>query len=330
MSHEALTLSVWPQRVRVLSISRKDLPRATFALTHAILALSSNRQQENIKNNVAPFFYLSEANDSEVTIVLEDGCMTNLQETPFSLAQKRFAVIEITGSLGAAAVGVIHSVARPLAAAHLSIFYLSSYDTDFLLVAESDLDAATRVLAQHFTVLDDDCGGSPLAKSPLPLSTLGAAAAALTTVRRTLAVDSTKLHLIGLAPSSLVAAAGIILQLVLWPQTTPRSFFALCVTSDRVSVVCDDVGLRALESLGEHVSLLSYSTSFVRVQVQAQEQLGFDEPGVVEALARPLADSKVSIFQISTFATEHTLISVKDLPRAVSALRSDGYIVIGY
>ena len=47
----------------------------------------------------------------------------------------------------------------------------------------------------------------------------------------------------------------------------------------------------------------------------------------MEAIARPLAEARVPIFQISTYQTEHTLISVQDVPRALAALRSDGYVV---
>ena len=213
-------------------------------------------------------------------------------------------------------------MARPLAAAALSIFYLSSYDTDFLLVAEEDLLRARRVLASHFTVLDISGQNTDPISIPVALaapSTLGAR------VRRVLAVDRRPLHLIGLAPASLVAAAGALLQLVLWPSTA-QGFLALCVTGERVSIVCDDAAVQVVQSVvGDAV--LSYSTTFVRVHGHSEEQLGFDEPGIVDALARPLAQAQVPIFQISSFSTEHTLIARGDLPRALAALKSDGYVL---
>ena len=43
-------------------------------------------------------------------------------------------------------VGVLVSLAGPLAEAGISIFALSTYDTDYLMVKESDLTKATRVL----------------------------------------------------------------------------------------------------------------------------------------------------------------------------------------
>jgi hypothetical protein len=42
--------------------------------------------------------------------------------------------------------GVIAGVTSPLAAAEVSVFSISSYATDYLLVQESDLDRATRAL----------------------------------------------------------------------------------------------------------------------------------------------------------------------------------------
>ena len=43
--------------------------------------------------------------------------------------------------------GILASVANPLAAAGISIFAISSYDTDYVLVKEENLDRAMSVLA---------------------------------------------------------------------------------------------------------------------------------------------------------------------------------------
>jgi hypothetical protein len=45
-------------------------------------------------------------------------------------------------------VGVLASLALPLAQAGVSIFTLSTYDTDYLLVRQVDLDRATQALIQ--------------------------------------------------------------------------------------------------------------------------------------------------------------------------------------
>ena len=49
--------------------------------------------------------------------------------------------------LGPAHIGVLASLAAPLAAAEVSIFVVSTFDTDYLLVKEARLPAALEALA---------------------------------------------------------------------------------------------------------------------------------------------------------------------------------------
>jgi hypothetical protein len=59
---------------------------------------------------------------------------------------------EIDGPIDFALTGVLSSVLNPLASAGLSIFALSTYDTDWILVRVDKLAAAGAVLAAHFRI----------------------------------------------------------------------------------------------------------------------------------------------------------------------------------
>ena len=75
-----------------------------------------------------------------------------------------WAALHIEPAAGAAAsipfdaVGVLLALLRPLAAAKVGIFALSTFDTDHLLVKATDLDTACAALraAGHSVALDDD------------------------------------------------------------------------------------------------------------------------------------------------------------------------------
>jgi hypothetical protein len=45
-------------------------------------------------------------------------------------------------------IGVLASVANPLAAAQVSILSIATYDTDYVLVTEPDLPTALKALAE--------------------------------------------------------------------------------------------------------------------------------------------------------------------------------------
>jgi hypothetical protein len=54
--------------------------------------------------------------------------------------------MQIEGTLAFTLTGVLASVAAPLAGAGISVFAVSTYDTDYLLISEEDLLEATQVL----------------------------------------------------------------------------------------------------------------------------------------------------------------------------------------
>ena len=56
--------------------------------------------------------------------------------------------LKVVGPLDFSLVGVLASLALPLAEAGISIFVLSTYDTDYILVKEADLDNAYQTLRE--------------------------------------------------------------------------------------------------------------------------------------------------------------------------------------
>lgn len=63
-------------------------------------------------------------------------------------SNKGWRCLKVHGPLDFSLTGILVSLARPLAEAGISIFALSTYDTDYLLVKETDLDRALAVLTQ--------------------------------------------------------------------------------------------------------------------------------------------------------------------------------------
>ena len=61
-------------------------------------------------------------------------------------AERKRRLLQIEGTLAFTLTGVLASVAVPLAKAEISIFAVSTYDTDYLLVTEEDLAATMEVL----------------------------------------------------------------------------------------------------------------------------------------------------------------------------------------
>ena len=63
-------------------------------------------------------------------------------------AQRGWRGLRVVGPLDFAETGILESLANPLAGAHISIFSLSTYDTDYLLLPAADLEPALRAVSE--------------------------------------------------------------------------------------------------------------------------------------------------------------------------------------
>lgn len=64
-------------------------------------------------------------------------------------AERGWRALQVQGPLEFAMVGVLASIANPLARAGVSIFVLSTFDTDYILVKEAALERAVEALSQE-------------------------------------------------------------------------------------------------------------------------------------------------------------------------------------
>ena len=61
-------------------------------------------------------------------------------------AESNRRVLRVESVLAFTLTGVIAALAEPLAAAAISLFAISTYDTDYLLIADADLERAITIL----------------------------------------------------------------------------------------------------------------------------------------------------------------------------------------
>jgi hypothetical protein len=68
---------------------------------------------------------------------------------PGCRADRGWRCIQVSGPLALTTVGVLADLSAVLASAGVSIFALSTYDTDYVLVRETDLGSAMGALVAH-------------------------------------------------------------------------------------------------------------------------------------------------------------------------------------
>ena len=87
------------------------------------------------------FFHSVTKTDQEISLVCEERLLSGDVK-----AERSKKLLRVESTLAFSLTGIVASLAAPLAEAAVSIFTLSTYDTDYLLVREEDLEKAVTAL----------------------------------------------------------------------------------------------------------------------------------------------------------------------------------------
>jgi len=96
----------------------------------------------------SPFWSVTRS-DSELSIVCAE------EDIPDDArAERGWCALQLAGPLDFSLVGVVASLVSPLAEANVSIFVISTFETDYLLVRESDHSRAVAALREAGHAVD--------------------------------------------------------------------------------------------------------------------------------------------------------------------------------
>lgn len=134
MTATSLTLEILPGRFAVARLPRNaDFP--AWAARGAVVSMTRT--------------------PDEVSVICDEAALPD-----GSLAERGFRCLRVAGSIPFSAVGVLESLARPLAEARVSVMAVSTYETDYLFVRAEDLAAARDALsAAGFDFAAGPCAG---------------------------------------------------------------------------------------------------------------------------------------------------------------------------
>lgn len=88
----------------------------------------------------SPFFSLTKTED-EISIICNEDSVPEDAQT-----EGGWRAFKVQGPLEFSQTGILSSLASPLAIADISIFALSTFETDYLLVKEDKLEKASEIL----------------------------------------------------------------------------------------------------------------------------------------------------------------------------------------
>ena len=85
---------------------------------------------------------------NELSLVVPESILPLAKSEPALLTEAGWRALEVAGPLPFDLVGILASLTAPLARAGVPVFALSTFDTDYLLVKETDLPNAMTALRE--------------------------------------------------------------------------------------------------------------------------------------------------------------------------------------
>lgn len=96
------------------------------------------------------FFSITTTEDELSIVCSQENLPHNIQCELLNIqCEKDWQILKIEGPLDFSLVGILASISSLMAKEQISIFALSTYDTDYILVKEADIDAAINALLKN-------------------------------------------------------------------------------------------------------------------------------------------------------------------------------------
>lgn len=118
------------------------LPLVVLPHPLAVCRLAADAAVPPWAGGPSPFLTVSRTAEELSITAVQSSVPADIQ------CERDYRAIKVRGPLPLNLVGILASIANPLAGAGLSIFAISTYDTDYVLVKAAVLDSAVAVLSQ--------------------------------------------------------------------------------------------------------------------------------------------------------------------------------------
>jgi len=312
-------LTILPTKLNIASISGSQ----TSLLIHPLVSqfLYTNRDEDS-------FFSITKT-EHEISLVIEDQHLqsiiqfandNNLNACIDKWPQNWIALRTDLGSSGGDNNGsVVNSLAQPLSDANITIFYVSTYSSDYCLVEEHNVERALKVLRNEFKVLIE---GEELIKTMTqegPKESFTIQTKSEDTKHRKLFFYDTELHLARISSENISQLAVFLLGGFFFDTCKTATIISFIQIEGEVSLMGDVKFFQTIKP--NVVSYLSLYSESWRVFSIGDQPLGYSESGIVHSISAPLAERETSIFYMSTFRTDYCLVTSSDAENSLSILK---------
>lgn len=121
------------------------MPKQTLEILPEIFVIHSLPDDATIPADVfkASVYFIGKTNE-ELSLVVPESIKINSDDS-----DSGWKALEVLGPLNLSMVGIMSQIGSVLASAKVSIFVLSTFETDFFLVKQKDLETASVALIEN-------------------------------------------------------------------------------------------------------------------------------------------------------------------------------------
>lgn len=324
-------LKVLPQRFVLASLKQEQLAGCALPLLKLIL----------YPENKERFFSFTDTS-SEISLVLEEAALSLFQADTLQHTTQRWrAIMFDEGPLGLESTGIVNSVALPLSREEINIYYVSTYNSGFTLVEEDLIENAITCLKnvgftfsnEHEYTFASKNGTQTGSRLSGNLSGSGQLAGLKSSMGSNKSSSSRtkeysmvitklpyQLYIVGLPKNSIGPLAEQLIKLFFFPDRTNR-FFSYTETPDEVSVILDVNSAHLLPNAD--------SCPIIWRALQISEgSYGSHGTETVSKFAKPLADARISIMNVSTYFNDYTLVEEHNMDKSLDELCKSLKVII--
>ncbi|RKP15334.1 hypothetical protein BJ684DRAFT_18325 [Piptocephalis cylindrospora] len=337
-----MSICILHNRLRMLTLPIQAKPSLNRALVQHILFPAHPDR-----------FFMYTENSTNVALIVEDAYFSEFvgPDAPFSditSYDEVFRALEVEATDESRNAPLITELAAPLSRAGISIFYISTYQTDLFLVAENRLpDVISSLRAQKFTF--DDVSSVPLSPGSEQhfdhqgdADTPPTLPSQITTIQKEVpqpppsptdiaeevrreerrAVRDGDLAMAGLNLEFVELWGSVVVKVLLYPELLPNSespdrFVSYTATRDGVSIVADSQSLEVFNEDWLNRSLDAQPLRLIQFSLDGFDK---DRHGIVHSVTKPLSVEGIPLLYLSTILTANVLVGIHDAPRALKVL----------
>ncbi|XP_066544955.1 cytosolic arginine sensor for mTORC1 subunit 1 [Amia ocellicauda] len=323
-----MDLHILDHRLKVTSICKDGLVN----FTHPLIKLIFLRNRTRCK-----FFSLTETPENYTVVLDEEGFKDLPSSEHLQVEGSTWLPLNVVSNGNASsssqAVGVTKiakSVIAPLAEQHVSVFMLSTYQTDFILVREKDLPVVIHTLEEEFNIYREEGGESvPVHGKDVRNGFHKNGREAMKPIVHPVLSPQNQFCVMSLDPETLPAIATTLIDVLFYSNSAKDGahptqaldcikFFSFSLIEGYISLVMDTETQRQFPS---NLLFTSSSGELWRMVRIGGQPLGFDECGIVAQISQPLADADISAYYISTFSFDHALVPEEDISSVIDMLQ---------